>query len=142
MHAAGITGSVPDAARLPASALPVQVTREVGQECLKLQERMRGGLLGAGHSWVGPPPTGGSDASAAATDGDDRPAAAVAAAVPDPAAPGVLYRLADRMYNAVEDAKDVLAEDFVHFRASGSRLLGSALAAGGVLLLRYMWQHR
>lgn len=32
-----------------------QVTAEVGQECLTLQERMRGGLLGAGHSWVASP---------------------------------------------------------------------------------------
>ena len=37
--------------------LSMQVTREVGQECLQLveQQRIDGGLLGAGHSWVARP---------------------------------------------------------------------------------------
>lgn len=41
--------------RLTCKTFPPQVTAEVGQECLTLQERMRGGLLGAGHSWVASP---------------------------------------------------------------------------------------
>ena len=34
-------------------ALLPQVTDVVGQECLTLMERLRGSLLGEGHSWVG-----------------------------------------------------------------------------------------
>ena len=46
--------------------LPVQVTDVVGQECLQLMERFRGGLLGVGHSWVSAPPAATPAAPAAA----------------------------------------------------------------------------
>lgn len=65
---------------------PPQVTAEVGQECLGLQERMRGGLLGAGHSWVASPlgghvaPSGHEGAAApSAADAAPQPASADAA---------------------------------------------------------------
>ena len=48
-----------------------QITREVGQECLGQIERMRGGLLGVGHSWVG----GGGNAAPAAGPSSSEPAA-------------------------------------------------------------------
>jgi aryl carrier-like protein len=35
-----------------ATVLVVQVTAIVGQECLKIMARFKGGLLGEGHSWV------------------------------------------------------------------------------------------
>ena len=118
---------------------PLQVTREVGQECLKIQAQMRGGLLGSGHSWFGKPAdapkeAGGEAAAAAAA---AAPAAAAAAAAPAAEAgrgPGLLARAGDRLFNAWEDALDALDEPAVTLRApSGAlalRLSGGALLGG------------
>lgn len=112
----------------------------MGQECLRLQEQMRGGVLGGGHSWVASPAaavgsSGGESSADASTTADG--------AAPDPsaeAAPSLLYRLADRLYNSVEDARDALAQDALHLRASAGTLLSSAVAAAtAALLLRYAW---
>ncbi|KAL4854039.1 hypothetical protein ACK3TF_005090 [Chlorella vulgaris] len=46
-----------------------QVTREVGQESLKIQAQMRGGLLGTGYSWVARPGAGSSDDAALKSNG-------------------------------------------------------------------------
>jgi hypothetical protein len=134
-------------------AICLQVTREVGQECLKLQEQMRGGLLGAGHSWVAAPvahsvagsSSAGAGTSAAAAVATPEAEAASAAGQQFPAqqqqatAPGLLYRLADRLYNAVEDVQDALSEEVVQVSASGSSLLysGTAALAAAFILRRY-----
>lgn len=63
-----------------------QVTRQVGQECLGQIDRMRGGLLGVGHSWVGGggsvAPAAGSSTEPAAPAGADAPAGAAATRSP------------------------------------------------------------
>ena len=136
----------------PPLATSLQVTREVGQECLKLQEQMRGGQLGAGHSWVAAPA---ADSAAGSSSAGAGTSAAAAAAIPaaeaaaagqqspaqqqHAAAPGLLYRLADRLYNAVEDVQDALSEEVVQVNASGSSLLysGTAALAAAFILRRY-----
>lgn len=117
------------APHLPCSLPCPQVTAEVGQECLKLQEQMRGGLLGAGHSWVASPlelaaapeassEAGGSDAA--------QPAAA--------RQPGLLHWAVGGLWSAVEGAGDALAAE-----AISVRLTGAVLAVVGALLLWWHW---
>lgn len=115
-----------------------QVTREVGQECLKIQAQMRGGLLGAGHSWFGKP----ADAATADTKADGEagaaaaaPAPAAPAAAPAPEAergPGLLARAGHRLFNAWEDALDALDEPAVTLRAPSGAV--ALRASGGALL--------
>ena len=57
-----------------------QVTDVVGQECLSLVERFRGGLLGEGHSWVAAPSTSAHSAEPAAVAATPREPAALQAA--------------------------------------------------------------
>lgn len=98
----------------------------MGQECLKLQEKMRGGLLGAGHTWLGSP--------ADTTSGEGSEAAAAAPA-PAPAVeegPGRLALLADRLYNVKEDVLDALDEPLLTLRAPSGAV--AVRASGGALV--------
>lgn len=99
----------------------LQVTSEVGQECLRLQEQMRGGLLGAGHSWVASPlePAPTPEASSEAASSEAAPPAPVQQ-------PGLLRRAAGGLWSAAAAAADV-------------QLVSAVIAAAGALLLWWHW---
>ena len=118
----------------------LQVVHEVGQECLKLQARMRGGLLGADHSWVADPmgrSLGEQQQQLAVTgpahDVQQQQLEVAATAHQAAAWMHSLHRLASTAYNAVEDAQDALAQEVLRVSASGGALL-AALAACVLLL--------
>ena len=131
--------SLTHACTLSGRFLAVQVVHEVGQECLKLQARMRGGLLGTDHSWVADP-TGPSQGEQqqqqlALTTGpahDVQQAAAWMRSLRRLASTAY-SAAASTAYNAVEDAQDALAQEVLRVSASGGALL-AALAACALLL--------
>lgn len=119
---------------------------------LRLQARMRGGLLGANHSWVAGPSDAAAIASAdAAATAPAAPPAAADAAPAEPQ-PSLLSRASDKIYNWKEDALDALSEDRQITVASGMTvrvnrgvLLGGAAAAAlllqaGVLMALHLWR--
>ena len=85
------------------TALLLQVTRVVADECLAFQEQMRGGVLGEGHSWVADPGSGPASGKAEAeAKGPVRP-------LPQQGHVTVHSGLARRIANAVEDMHDAIA---------------------------------
>ena len=118
----------------PSTSPAPQTTREVGQECLKLLTAGRGGLLGAGHTWLAGP----ADAAEVAEATAGGAATSAAAGPAGPPAPPLLARLreraSNRLFSLKEDALDALSDAGL-LQVSASR--GAVLAGGatGLALL-------
>lgn len=121
-----------------------QVTREVGQESLKIQAQMRGGLLGTGHSWVARPGAGSSDdaalesnASSSTPPTDARSSSCMLAVC---RAVSTVHMLMERIYNAKEDLLDAVSIDV---RVPATSLLwgGFGLVTGAVILSSLWVRH-
>lgn len=121
----------------------LQVTREVGQESLKIQAMMRGGLLGTGHSWVARPVPGSSDDAALESSQfvlstiDARPSSGMLAVG---RVVSTVHLLMEGIYNAKEDLLDAVSID-VRVPAT-SLLWGAAGLVMGAVVLSSLWVHR
>ena len=118
----------------------MQVTSEIGQECLKLQESMRGGLLGFGHSWV----AGASDREDPSLRKDMHNHTDGKMDEPQHQQPSgrLMWRQAwQRIGSIKEDTLDFLAIDALQLRASrGSLACGVGVLMMTALVAHLFWQ--
>ena len=105
-----------------------------GQECLALveQQRIAGGLLGPGHSWVGP--SGGADAGDAAGPSSEAPPPPATSTQQQQQRPSRMAQLQHALYHRREDLRDLLARE-VRVSTSWRVLLLAQLAVLGVVAL-------